>query len=80
MCFMAYTILNHLRLLTGFQNQAIVRALDSMQLSEIAEGEEKEHFYLRSAINAEQEKIINALKIEVPNDCTPQGVINQYFT
>ena len=80
MCFMAYTMLNHLRLLTGLQNKTIVRALDSMQLSEISEGKEKEHFYLRSAINAEQEKIINALKLEVPKDCTPQRLINQYFT
>ena len=63
----------------SLQNKSIVRALDSMQLSEISEGKEKEHFYLRSAINAEQEKIINALKLEVPKDCTPQKTINQYF-
>lgn len=80
MCFIAYTMLNYVRLTTGIQNRDIIRALDQMQLSEIQEKEENQTFYLRSKLTETQAKIIEKIKIIVPKDTTPQSAINQYFT
>lgn len=79
MCFIAYSMLNYLRLVTGLQPKDIIRALDHMQLSEIQEGEKQETFYLRSSISFEQRKLIDTLKLVVPKDTTPQRLIHQYF-
>jgi transposase len=80
MCFIAYTILNYLRINIGLQYSEITKTLDSMQLSEIQEGSNNEIFYLRSKITPEQELIAKKLKLVVPKDTTPQRSINQYFT
>jgi transposase len=79
MCFISFTMLNHLRVGTGLQYKEITRALDGMQLSEIQEGGQKERFYLRSNITENQELLIKKLKLVVPKDTTPQKSINQYF-
>jgi transposase len=79
MCFIAFTFINHLRIVTGLQYQTLIKGLDKMQLSHIQDNKANNHIYLRSKIDDVQETIINALKLKVPNDTTPQSTVNQYF-
>ena len=79
MCFIAYTMLNYLRLSTGMQIKEIVNTLDEMQLSEIQEGKVKETFFLRSSLSENQKKLINKLNIEIPRDVTSQHALNLLF-
>ncbi|MFV0346852.1 MAG: hypothetical protein ACK5IQ_11495 [Bacteroidales bacterium] len=79
MCFMAYTMLNYLRLQTKMQTRELIRTIDKMQLSELQEGNKAEITWLRSAISPEQDKLIKSLKLTTPRDTTPQKDINQYF-
>ena len=79
MCFIAFTFINHLRLLTGLQYPAIAKGLDAMQLSHIEDKKADNGFYLRANIGEVQWAIIDALKLKIPNDTTPQSAINQYF-
>lgn len=80
MCFLAYTFLNYLRNQTGLQQTAIVKTLDKMQLSKIKQDKSEQPVYMRSSITEEQKILTNKLKVVVPNDITPQSVLNQYFT
>jgi transposase len=80
LCFLAYTMLNYLRLTTGLQQRELVRALDQMQLSEIKEGQQKETFFLRSKISTHQQTLIDSLNLVVPKDMTPQSIVHQYFS
>jgi len=79
MCFIAFTFINHLRLLTGLQYKTITRGLDRMQLSHIKDNKADNCIYLRAKIEETQQAIIDALKLKTPNDTTPQSAINQYF-
>ncbi len=80
MCFIAFTFINHLKLITGLQYEALVRGLDKMQLSEIQDNKANNHIYLRAKVDETQQTIIDLLKLKVPNDTTPQNAVNQYFT
>lgn len=77
MCFMAYTFLNQLRVVTSLTEKEIVRTLDKMQLSEIKEKNKADSIYLRSSIDENQNKLINSLKLIVPKDTSSQQSINQ---
>ena len=79
MCFMAYTFINHLRNLTQLQYRPLIKAIDKMQLSEIEDDKAGKRFYLRSKLTEAQHLIIDKLKLNVPNDATPQNAVNQYF-
>jgi len=79
MCFIAYTMLNHLRNTTKLQYREIVKALDKMQMSEIKEDDNEEFVYMRSNKDEIQEKIAKHLKIVLPNDIISQKAINQLF-
>ena len=80
LCFLAYSFFNYLRNLTQMQYKEIVKTLDKMQLSVIDDGKNKELIYMRSRIDEATQKLIKKLKLVVPNDITPQSIINQYFT
>lgn len=79
MCFIAFTMLNHLRKATQLQYGDIVKAIDKMQLSKIYDGKAQNCFYLRAAIDENQQIVIRKLQLNVPNDTNPQNTINQYF-
>jgi len=79
MCFIGYTMLNYIRLKSGLQIEEIVRTIDKMQISEIQESQTKETFFLRSSIDANQQKIIQTLKLVVPKDVTSHKAIYQYY-
>lgn len=80
MCFIAFTFINYLKNVTQLQYGAIVKALDKMQLSEIQDKKSKNSIFMRSKINEQQQTLIANFKLKVPNDTTPQNLINQYFT
>ena len=80
LCFIAFTFINHLRNLTQLQYRDIVRALDKMQLSEIADKQANNQVYLRAKIDDDQQLLIDKLRLKVLNDITPQDAVNQYFT
>jgi transposase len=80
LCFIAYVILNNLRLATSLSEKELVRTIDKMQLSKIQDKKEKTHFYMRSPICSSQQKLIDTLKIVVPKDTASQGSINQLLT
>jgi len=79
MCFIAFTLFNHLRNITQLQYRQIVSALDKMQMSHIKDNKSKSNLYLRSAISDDQLTIIQKLKLKTPNDTTPEKAINQLF-
>ena len=80
LCFIAYVILNNLRLATSLSEKELVRTIDKMQLSKIQDKKEKTHFYMRSPICSSQQKLIDTLKIVVPKDTASQESINQLLT
>ncbi len=80
MCFMAYTMLNHLRTATSLTEKEIVRTLDKMQLSEIKEKNKTHSIYLRSNQCHKQKKILETLKLPAIKDTNSKNTINQLFT
>ncbi len=79
MCFTAFTFINHLKNITKLKYRAIVKAIDRMQVSEINDNKAPSNIYLRSKIDANQQILIDKLKLKVLNDTTSQNSINQYF-
>ena len=79
MCFIAFTFINHLKLITGLQYSTLIKGLDKMQLSQIQDNKANNQIYLRAKIDKVQQTIIDALRLKVPNDTTPQATVNQYF-
>jgi len=79
LCFIAYAFLNYLRLKTEMTEKELIRTLDKMQLSEIEESKNAEHFFMRAALDEGQEKLIQKLKLVVPRDTEAYQSINQYF-
>ena len=79
MCFIAFTFINHLKIITGLQYGTLIKGLDKMQLSQIQDNKANNHIYLRAKIDEAQQTIIEALRLKVPNDTTPQDTVNQYF-
>ncbi len=79
MCFIAFTFINHLKIITGLQYGTLIKGLDKMQLSQIQDNKANNHIYLRAKIDEAQQTIIEALRLKVPNDTTPQNAVNQYF-
>lgn len=82
LCYMAYTLLNHLQLElknNGIPHteQTIRKALDRMQVSLIAQGKNK--FYLRSKMNQQQQNILKALKIKNIPNLTPEAGMEKYI-
>jgi hypothetical protein len=80
MCFMAYTMLNHLRTATSLTEKEIVRTLDKMQLSEIKEKNKTHSIYIRSNQCHKQKKILEILKLPAIKDTNSKNTINQLFT
>jgi transposase len=79
MCFIAYVMLNHLRLVSGLSEKEIVRTIDKMQLSKIKDKTTGGSFYIRSSISQEQKKLIETLNLVVPKDTASQEAVNQLF-
>lgn len=79
MCFLAYTFLNYLRNTAQLQYRQIIKAIDSMQMSEIKEDNKSELLYMRANVNQNQSKIFETLNIVVPKDVVPHSAVNQYF-
>lgn len=80
MCFIAFTFINRLKNTTQLQYREIVKAIDKMQVSQIKDDKVNKHIFLRSKIDENQQKIIDKLKLKVPNDTATQNTINQLFT
>jgi transposase len=79
MCFIAYVILNNLRLASMLSDKEIVRTIDKMQLSQIKDKKTGGSFFIRSTISQSQKKLIETLKIVVPKDTSSQESVNQMF-
>ena len=79
MCFIAFTFINRLKNTTQLQYREIVKAIDKMQVSEIKDDKANKNILLRSKIDQNQQKIIDKLRLKVPNDTTTQNAINQIF-
>ncbi len=79
MCFIAFTFINRLKNTTQLQYREIVKAIDKMQVSEIKDDKANKNIFLRSKIDQNQQKIIDKLRLKVPNDTTTQNTINQVF-
>ncbi|HDR03641.1 MAG TPA: IS1634 family transposase [Candidatus Marinimicrobia bacterium] len=79
MCFLAFIFLNYVRNITGLQYQAIIKALDLMQVSQVKENASNSCFYLRSKVDEKQEIIINKLKMSIPGHTNSETTIKQYF-
>ena len=79
MCFMAFTFINRLKNSTQLQYRDIVKAIDKMQVSEIKDDKTNKNIFLRSKIEQNQQKIIDKLRLKVPNDTATQNTVNQIF-
>ncbi len=79
MCFIAFTFINHLKNAIKLQYRTLVKAIDTMQISEIKDDKATSTVYLRSRISQHQQIIIDKLKLKVLNDTIAQKSINQYL-
>lgn len=81
LCYMAYTLLNHLQLelkTNGLPHteQTIRKALSRMQVSLIAQGNNR--FYLRSKMDEQQQNILKVLKIKRIPNIIPKTAMTKY--
>jgi hypothetical protein len=76
---MAFTFLNQLKTTTGLQYRNLVRTNDHIQLSKVLDENTGNTLFIRSAISKDQHRMIDQLKLKVPNDTTPQKAMKQDF-
>ena len=80
MCFMAFTMINHIRNSTQLQHKQIVKAMDKMQISDVQSDSSRPNVYLRSAIDKHQQVLIDKLGLRIPASITPQPADNLSVT
>lgn len=82
LCYIAYTLQNHLQLQlksdnTLFSENKIRKLLDKMQVSLIRQGDEQ--FYLRASLDKEQEELIKLLKLKKLPNLFPKDDLDKYI-
>src|SRR5690606_38287047 len=79
MCFMAFTFMNYMRNTTNLQYKELIKTLDAMQFSSVLDNQTQMQFFIRSAINTNQQTLAEKLQLNIPPDATTQVSINQYI-
>jgi transposase len=82
LCYIAYTLQNHVQLLlqqnkVAHSENHIRKTLDKMQLSLIQKQDEL--FYLRADLSKEQEQLLAVLKIKVLPNLIPKNDLEKYI-
>jgi len=75
MCFIAYTLLNRLRLQMNWSEQKCFSVLNKMQVSLVEQKFDGSKLYLRSAMNEDTELLISKMRLNKLNDTVPYDLI-----